>query len=223
MKTKRHIILYVTSCIWNLTACWPVVLLIRLFWGENLRWEAPPDAKESGAGPGLWCDLKPDSWPTRSWYRMKVDSEVRELPEVLRKVWGRWHTWGATTLGHGGFYGPGKSKMLVWEGGDPKLVEAWVTTEEHENVHVEQFEASMLRALMVATVYAIVFLALGHPITALVTFLVHWWLGYWLMGGANWLTAWLRGEDPYRGSHHEEGAYDRGEEYKREQREKADA
>lgn len=214
MKTKRHIVLYVVAAIWNLTICWPVVLLFRLFWGENLRWEAPPDAKETGAGPGLWCDLKPDSWPTRSWYRSKINGKLVERSEGLRKVLGRWHTWGATTLGHGGFYGPGASKQFVRN----ILTEAWVVTEEHENVHVEQFEASMVRSFLVATVVSIELLALGHPIAALVTFLVLWWLGYLLMVVSNWLTAWLRGEDPYRGSLHEEAAYRAGAAYKEQER-----
>ena len=223
MKTKLHIILYVIAGIWNVTVCWPAVLLIRLFWGMNLRWEAPPNAKESGAGPGLWCDLKPNSWPTRSWYRHKSDGEYRELPESYHAIWGKWSTWGGTTLGHGGFYSPVSSKNLVWNGGDMALEESWTDTEEHENVHVEQFEASMLRSFITGLGAGTELTAFGHFIAGPITFLFIWWMGYWMMGIANWATAGLRGEDPYRGSHHEEGAYRRGAEYEREQREKADA
>lgn len=223
MKTKRHIVLYVTAAIWNLTICWPVVLLMRLLWGEDLRWEAPPNAEKTGAGPGLWCDLRPDSWPALSWYRKKIGGEYVELPAIFSETWGQWQTWGATTLGHGGFFGPGKSKKLEYiGGGDPKLVESWVITEEHENVHVEQFEASMFRSFTVATYNGAILAALGHPWWALGMFLFNWWMGYLWMGISGWLTAWLRGEDPYRGSHHEEAAYNRDKLYEQEQREKAD-
>lgn len=205
MKTSRHVVLYIISAIWDLTVCWPAVLLIRLFWGTNLRWEAPPDGKETGAGPGLWCDLKLDSWPTRSWYRMKQDGEYKRNPESLRGIYGEWITWGATTLGHGGFYGTGRSQKLVVHG-EMKLEESWTTTEAHENIHVEQFEASMLRSFIVGLVTGVVLLALGNLVGAITAWLTYWWMGYWMMGISNWTTAWLRGEEAYRGSHHEEAA-----------------
>jgi hypothetical protein len=197
-----HALLYVTAAIWNLTVCWPTVLLIRLFWGENLRWETNPRAEETGSGPGLWTDLKKDSWPTRSWYRKKVKGKYVEMPESMREVYGQWYTWGATTLGHGGFFGPKSS------------LEGWSPTKEHEDTHVEQFEASMLRSFIVGLSNGGVLFGLGHPIAALIVFLISWWLGYLLMGIANWSTALLRGEEAYGGSHHEEAAYRAGNEHR---------
>ena len=157
-----HAFLYITAIIWNITIAWPATLLIRLFWGENLRWEQRPD-EILGDGPSLWCDLKPDSWPARTWYEK----------------------WGGISSEDG-----------------------WRDIQHHEHRHVEQFEAAMLRSFIVGGSNAVVLAALGHPIAALVVGLVTWWAGYLLMGIANWLTAALRGEDPYRGSHHEEAAYD---------------
>lgn len=128
----------------------------------------------------------------------------------LRARFGRWRTWGGTTLGHGGFYGPGR--LTEVESG------TWLPLQEHEHKHVEQYEASMQRALLVGLVVGVELLALGHPVAALSTFLSMWWAGYLLMGAAGWSTAWLRGEDPYRGSHFEEGAYDADAAYEHDQR-----
>lgn len=196
MKPRRHIVLYVIASVWNLTICWPVVLLIHRLWGENLHWETNPDPTK-GDAPSLWTSLRPNSWPARSWYRKKaVDPETGrkrlvELPDYAQARYGRWRTWGATTLGHGGFTGPG-----VLETGK------WLPIQEHEHKHVEQFEAAMLRAFMVS-----IFVVLTRW-EFQASDVAQWWLGYVWMGVAGWLTAWLRGEDPYRGSHHEEAAYD---------------
>jgi hypothetical protein len=72
---------------------------------------------------------------------------------------------------------------------------------------VEQFEASMVRAFIGGLIIFITLLVLGHPTVALILGLLHWWMGYWWMGIAGWLTAWLRGESPYGGAHFEEAAY----------------
>ena len=55
---------------------WSIVLFIWLLWGTKLHWLE-----------GLWCELKPKSWPMRTWYK----------------------EWAGTTFGHGGFYAPGKA------------------------------------------------------------------------------------------------------------------
>lgn len=198
---KRHIVLYITAGLWNLTVCWPAVLLIRLFWGENLRWERDPSGFADG--PSLWCSLKKDSWPTRTWYALYASGSWLEFlkgTEPLKnsvniEKRGTYRTWGGTTLGHGGFYGPGIT-------GD----EAWSRVQEHEHVHVEQFEASMLRSFITSLIWGTVLLAFGHWIAATVAFLLMWWSGYLWMGIANWVTAALRGEPAYYGSHHEESA-----------------
>lgn len=90
MKTKAQIFLYLLALPWNLTVAWPAVLLIRLLWGHALRWEMPPAPLPGGAV--LACDLRPDSWPARTWYK----------------------PWGGTTLGHGIFYGAHVIRGGVW-------------------------------------------------------------------------------------------------------------
>jgi hypothetical protein len=90
MKTKAQLALYFFALPWNLTIAWPAVLLIRWLWGQNLRWEAPPAPRPGGAV--LACDLRPDSWPAKTWYK----------------------PWGGTTFGHGIFYGAHVIKGGVW-------------------------------------------------------------------------------------------------------------
>lgn len=203
MKTKRHIILYVIAGLWNLTVCWPAILLIRWFWGEHLRWERNPDPKR-GDGPSLWCNLKKDSWPTRTWFRQKVMNSTtgkkgpHELPEYLRSRYGRWRTWGAFTLGHGGFYGPGS--------GDPT---GWTEVQEHEHEHVEGIEVAVTRGFWVGAYSSAPLFGLGHWGWGLAVLLFNLWSAPLWIGIAN-VVAWLRGEDPYRGAEHEEKAYDRG-------------
>ncbi len=199
-----HAFLYVFSIIWNITICWPAVLLIRLFWGENLRWEQNPNP-EVGDGPSLWCDLKSDSWPARTWYRKKVDGEYVENPAWAQERYGKWRTWGGTTFGHGGFYGPGRVVAGEWSG-----------LQEHEHVHVEQFESAMLTGFLYGFAFFITLLILGHTITAIVAGLIAWWAGWPVIGVSNWCTALLRGEPGYRGSIHEELAYHEGDEYERD-------
>lgn len=134
----------------------------------------------------LVCELKKGSWPTRSWYRHKVKGSY------VHRADGTWKTWGGTTFGHAIFYGPGRQL-----GGTR---EHWHQVQRHEHVHVEQCEVSMLQSFAVALVAWIA----GVPWWGALAF---WTAGYLMMGAAGWVTAWLRGEDPYRGSTHEESAY----------------
>jgi hypothetical protein len=51
----------IPSLIWSLPSAvisWVIVLFIWLFWGTNIQW-----------CDGLWCELKLDSWPSRTWYK----------------------------------------------------------------------------------------------------------------------------------------------------------
>lgn len=168
---------------------WPIVLAIRVLWGKDLCWEKPPPytrEKGGGGGPCLTCQMKDGSFPV--------------IQGTFPKGW-YWHKkrgrpWGGTALGHGIFYGPNGRK-----GKDD-----WTNTQNHEHVHVEQHEVAMLRSFIVGLVAGIVVLGLGHPWAALVLFLGIWTSGYFMMGIAGWLTAFLRGEEAYWGSTHEESA-----------------
>lgn len=110
MKLFRRAILFVLCLPMNLLVGWPVILFIRAAWGTNLRWEIAPG---SGGLPALTCELNPDSWPARTWYK----------------------NWGATTFGHAIFYAAGERVYAV-NG-------TWGTVQEHEHRHVEQFEGAM--------------------------------------------------------------------------------
>lgn len=199
LKAKRHLVLYAICLPWDLIV-WGVILLIRALWGTRLEWENPrdnPAAKPGGpGGPSLTCELKRGSWPVsegrwpKGWYLLKLSG-------------GGTTSWGGTTLGHAIFYGPMKRAA---EGRD------WRPVQFHEHVHVEQYEASMLRAFLVAVVIA----AVGQTSAAYILAGLVWLTGYWQMGIGNWTTAWLRGENPYRGSHHEEAAYALDDDYEKE-------
>jgi hypothetical protein len=185
-----HWILYLVSLPWDVLVAWPVVLLIRVLWGKNLRWETPPpysQEKGGGGGPVLVCQMRPGSFPVtpgvwpKGWYiRREKGKEPRP--------------WGGTTLGHGIFYGPNVS------------MDGWVGTRAHEHVHVEQMEVAMLGAFLVALAAGGTLLGLGHPVEAAALAGAIWASGYLMMGVAGWITAILRGEPAYWGSTHEESA-----------------
>lgn len=178
MKSRWQLLLYMTSLPMDIVG-WLVVLFVRVAWGENLRWESPY-ARTGGklpGGPVLSCDIRAGSFPVTA---------------------GRWPrgfylqrrnaSWRGTSIGHSVFYGPGWSRL-----------KGWAPTQVHEHVHVEQYEAAMLGAFVLGVALALV----GMPIIGAFV----WSTGGLVMLLANWTTAMLRGEDAYRGSHHEEAAY----------------
>ena len=126
-------------------------------------------------------------WGTKLHWCNGLWCELKESSWPAR-TW--YKPWGGTTFGHGGFYNDGLS--------GEKGIDTYI--EFHENIHVEQYEAGMLRTFIIAL--------------AILIFTGNWILAgaIWISGGLltfgpNWLTALLRGEPAYRGSHHEEAAY----------------
>lgn len=210
LATKRHLVLYFTALPWDLLVAWPIVLVVRALWGENLRWEnrrnhiqTSPDGRPAPGGPVLACDVREGSWPVNpkarwpgGWYLRKTARQESSHPR----------TWGGTTFGHSVMIGPGR-----------RSPGEWTPLEEHEiGVHVEQYEAAMIRGFQIGAVL----LAAGQTSASLVAAGVIWFTGYLQLGVANWTTAWLRGEDPYRGSAHEEAAYAIDELYEQQQQQK---
>lgn len=191
LARASHVLLYVLSLPWDLLIAWPWVLLVRLFWGEDLRWEnrrnhiKEVDGKPAPGGPVLAATLSDGSWPVN--------------PD---KPFGGWYEgWGGTAVGHGVMFGVGTES-----------VGTWTSLEEHEiGVHVEQFEASMFQAFMVAVAVALV----GQSTASSVLALILWFTGFLQMLVSRWVAAWWRGEDPYTGSAHEEAAYAVDEAYER--------
>lgn len=184
-----HWILYGICLPWDLFVAWPVVLLIRLFWGKDLRWEQPPPYSPKvggGGGPCLSCQIRPGTFPVtpgifpKGWYFDKSSNTA----------------WGGTALGHGIFYGPYGRTFEV----------DWTETQAHEHVHVEQFEVAMFSSLLFGLVVGIGLWVSGYVILGTVLFLSCWMSGYLIMGIAGWITAVLRGEQAYWGATHEESA-----------------
>lgn len=194
MKPWYRVFLYLVCLPWDLVT-WPMILLIRLFWGENLRWEREP----TQGSPALTCDLKPYSWAARTWYARKYKingkkTKVENHPDV-QDVYGKYRTWGGTTLGpHAIFYGPGR-----------RVEGKWWAVQQHEHRHVEQGEAAMMQGFMFGLPVFISAMIMSTWLWIMA--LVMWTLGYVSMT-ANFFVALLRGEEAYRGSHHEEAAYD---------------
>jgi len=193
-KPIRYMLTYLWTWPWDIVT-WVVVFFIWLFWGTRLVWLE-----------GLWCDLKRNSWPTNTWYRSKIGGRYEINPPELQIQFGRWRTWGGTSLGHGGFYGPGKSGEA---GIDTQL-------ESHEHIHQEQWEVAQLVGFMTQLIVIAALLISGvEPI--------------WILHGILWatsslfayvcsaFTAKLRGEDPYRGNIYEEGAYSAAKDYAKKQ------
>lgn len=182
---RWHFLLYLTSLPNDLVG-WLVVLFIRYAWGERLEWESPRSQGLPG-GPVLVCEIREGSWAVTPGTWPKGFYLIREPGTHPR-------TWEGTTLGHAIFYGPGRRAR---DG------ERWRKVQVHEHVHVEQSEAAMLGSFIVGVAIAL----WGQSTAAVIFGCVVWSLGVVLMGAANWTTAVLRGEDAYRGSHHEEAAY----------------
>ena len=119
--------------------------------------------------------------------------------EINRKsLFGRLWKWGGVTLGHGGFYGDGLSGG---HGIDTR-------EEEHEHVHVEQYEVAML----IGFIFAVATVCVFHNLAALIVGGVFWVFSWVIMYAASAVQAWLRGEDGYRGNIFEESAYSQADE-----------
>lgn len=141
MKPWRRLFTFLPSLSLDVLWGWPAVLVIRLLWGEYLRWERE----------ALVCQLRGDSWPVNDkawlggWY-LHRQAGLTPTP------------WGGTTLSpHAIFYGPHRNL-----GGSP---EHWSPVQQHEHVHVEQGEVAQLCSLLVgAEVWS-----LQHPYLGLAT------------------------------------------------------
>jgi len=190
-RPLRYYLIYLITFPADLVV-WLSVIMVWILWGTKIEWNA-----------GLWCELKPESWPSRSWYRYKQNGKVVLLSETLWKSHGKWLTWGGTCLGHGGFYGPGKA-------GDKGID---TRTEYHEHIHVEQSEVALLTSFLQALTVGGILLYEGQQNLALVLGCFVWVIGLFLKAASGWVVAWLRGKDPYRGSIHEEAAYSLDEKF----------
>lgn len=164
-------LLYVPAFGWNAIA-WLLIFLAGISTKARFKWQKPPGKNDL---PGLWAIMPVNSWIVRA-FRLFMKR------------------WGAITLGHGG--------LIAADAADNPATpeDDWTTTEDHEAIHIEQFEAIAVAALAVA---GFVLYRTGDYWTAQTI-----WSSPWLLFvGSGTLTALLRGENPYRGAHHEEAAY----------------
>lgn len=121
-------------------------------------------------------------WQDGLWCELREDS-------FFSRVW----NYAGVTLGHGGIYNHGRS-------GGPGVD---TDTEQHELIHVEQYEVAMLVAFVAGQ---IIFWS-RMDMVGLVFGAIFWVLGWYIVYGASMLQAWLRGETHYRGNVFEESAY----------------
>lgn len=78
--------------------------------------------------------------------------------------------------------------------------QGWSVLQEHEHTHCQQYEG----ACLMASALAVLAFALGAPLHAV---LPTWSIAPWVFMLAGYAVAWLRGQDPCRGSINEESAY----------------
>ena len=174
----KKALIYLVCSLWNITVCWPIVLLAHVISGERgrLRIEKPPTGKGLH---GLWTTLKPDSF---------VLNAIRKIAHL-----GKDRVWGAITLGHGGFYGP---KL---DDDDRTPIDDWTPTEMHENRHVIQYEGTCFLFVLPCA------LSLFFTHNFLYSFAPLW--ACWpLYVGANSLVAMLHGGHGYKNAEHEQAA-----------------
>lgn len=136
------------------------------------------------------------------WEWPPVGSSGPVLVVILRPdswVAKKWYQgWGGTTFGHGMMYAEGESNPA----NQPES-----PVQVHENVHVEQFEGAAVGGFILGLVTFVVVGCLGHWAAAVQLGMFIWWSSWVVVGIGNIITAWLRGENPYRGASHEEAAY----------------
>ena len=174
---------------------WSLVLLIRGMWGDRLEWENPRAQGRPGL-PALTCEFREGSWPVTEGKGLK-GFYLHKLKD------GRIAPWGGTTFFHGIVYGPNRR---------PPKGDKWAPIQVHEHTHCEQLEAFAVLALYEFGLHFLLsWMGQSTAGQSLMMFLALPLLGM----AANWTTAFLRGEDAYRGSHHEEAAYAADDLYER--------
>lgn len=166
----------------------------RYFW--VFAWCFPGDIISWLIVLGSWA-----FWGTKLHWLGGLWFEFKENSWPMRTWYRRW---AGTSFGHGGWYAPGRSGSTGID----------TDVEAHEHVHSEQYEMSMLFGFISAlAVFVYHFAAYG-------TFIVWLPLAIWTFSGVllyqcSLATAYMRGEDPYRGSTLEEAAYSLGAEFER--------
>jgi hypothetical protein len=201
MKTLKKAIVYYASAPLDLFVAFPMVLIVRLLWGERLRWRygvlsvllksgSYPLGGETDVITGFLKFKKIKIWPL-GFYLTNRKAAVRgqERPKP----------WSGTAIGHGHLYSPymrgNKSQTSV---------------EVHELHHTLQAEVDQLYAMFFSHVLLIVGFITESYVTGLILFCF-----VWLFGGsiaiivAGWIVAFLNSHKKgvYMGSAHEIGAY----------------
>jgi hypothetical protein len=188
----RRLLLYLASALPD-----AVALLIggflRLMWGRRM-------ARKWGV---LWVELS-DAPGFRGWFAR-----------------GPYKEWGGTTFGHVILIQAGHlawadatdEQIRMVEGQDPHKfvvtpdlydVALTLSLAQHELQHTEQFEAEAVQNLVLNVLAVLVGTLTGAVLWPYT--LVWWALGGLTAIGAGNITAFLRGEDAYLGSHFEEAA-----------------
>ena len=200
MRILKRLIVHLCGLGWDLVVAWPMVLLVRLLWGEGLRWE-------EGV---LKCAMKLNSFPVTTpftaegwwkwWTKWPRGFYLRNRKKAATGEQAPW-SWRGSSVGNGQIFGPGR---LSPRGELP------TRTMVHENHHTIQARAAAISATFWAVTWAIALACLDQYTAAAVMGLAMWILGGNLsISSGGWTHAWLD-EHPdgfYQGSAHEVGAY----------------
>lgn len=121
----------------------------------------------------------------RTWRNGCLRARLRADSWFYKKFYTRW---GGTTLGYGMFLAPDADQKV----------------EDHEDVHIEQFEDATIGGFWIGAIAC----AIVHSWWGFGAWLACWMLTVWAVYFAGTLVAWLRSEpDAYRGNAWEEAAY----------------
>lgn len=201
MKTLKRAIVYYASAPFDLIVAFPIVLIVRLLWGEHLRWKhgvlsvlfrsgSYPLGGEVDVLTGFLKPRRIKIWPL-GFYLVNRKEAVRgrERPKP----------WSGTALGHGHLYSP-------YMRGNQSVT----SVEVHELHHTLQAEVYQLYSMFFSHILFTVAFITHSYLTGLILFCI-----VWLFGGniaiivSGWIVAFLNSHKKgiYRGSAHEISAY----------------
>jgi len=187
MRIAKLILLYVASFPVDVFVGWPMVILVRLLWGQGMRISRGVLSCE--LRPGSF-PLTPGAWP-KGFYLVNRAAAAGGAYPVM---------WGGTCVSHGAFFAPDIRSTPGQRVG---------TTEAHEYHHVRQSEAAALHSFALAVVLTTVLAFVAPVSAALAVGGAVWFLGTPMATWAAWATSWLRSDSRglYRGSVTEVAAY----------------
>ena len=176
MRTWRSLFLYLFCLPVDIFA-FVCLFFIWAIFGKSLRFEKKPIFYTDYDTKNSFKSFKLE--PPGNWV----------LTCEVKSKYIRWCPYNAMTVA------PHAILYRIGSRGDSK---SWSRVQEHEHVHVEQYEAGGVLGTFLA-MFLLIFSSCWFAI-------IVWLLCPWMYMGASYITSWFRGEDLYYGAAIEEGA-----------------